>query len=88
MYQCYSKDPADEINLGFGRTAPIPSDSAPDPPDAEPHATRPVDGKPKVVTFDASWDVDGFGAFFCSGSKPGLENTTVSTVFTRSDGNN
>ena len=86
QYQCYSKDPADEVTLVFGRTAPIPSASAPDPPPAELHSA-PVNGKPMLVWFTgSSWDTDGFGAFYCSGYRHGLNNTTVSTFFTRSDG--
>ena len=90
QYQCYSSVAGTETTFEFGRTAPIPYDSAPDPPGANRHGNSNInDGSVMVMQFsDSSWDTDGFGAFYCSGFTNELAMTKISTFFVRSDGKN
>ena len=84
-YQCYPSAPDEDATLEFGRTAPIPGNSEPDLPADGPHKTI---GEVRVVTFPdtSAWDRDGFGPFFCQGTKEGKDVTKVTTFFIRSDG--
>ena len=83
-YQCYPSAPDENATLEFGRTAPIPGKSEPDPPADGPHQTS---AEIRVVTFPdtSEWDQDGFGPFFCQGTKEGKDVTKVTTFFQRSD---
>ena len=84
-YQCYPSAPDQDATLEFGRTAPIPGASEPDPPPDVAHSSSSLI---RVVDFPdtAAWDKDGFGPFFCQGTKEGKDVTKVTTFFMRSDG--
>ncbi|XP_072179579.1 receptor-type tyrosine-protein phosphatase T-like [Diadema setosum] len=78
--QCYRSSPFSAASREFGRTAPTPSDTWPDPPAAESYE-RDI----KLVRFSHEWNVHGFGAFYCRGSQEGYDDQTISSFFKRSD---
>ena len=84
-YQCYPSAPDRDATLDFGRTAPIPGASEPDPPTDVRHSSS---ADIRVVSFPDTnaWDRDGFGPFFCQGTKEGKDVTKVTMFFMRSDG--
>ena len=85
VYQCYPSAPDEDASLEFGRTAPIPGASEPEPPADVGHSSS---ADIRVVSFPdtSAWDQDGFGPFFCQGTKTGRDATNVTTFFQRSDG--
>ncbi|XP_071504220.1 receptor-type tyrosine-protein phosphatase kappa-like [Diadema antillarum] len=80
--QCYRSSPSSEASRDYGRTAPIPSDTSPEPP-----ASRDYVRDVRRVNFPSTteWDVQGFGAFYCLGSQEGYDDQTISSFFKRSD---
>ena len=86
FYQCFRSEPDRDAVLTFGRTAPIPSASAPQPPQSTAHKHSDL-RHVKVVKFpnDGNWDINGAGSFYCRGTKAGHDLTTVSTFFVRRD---
>ncbi|XP_071490732.1 receptor-type tyrosine-protein phosphatase mu-like [Diadema antillarum] len=80
--QCYRSSPSSAASRVFGRTAPIPSDTSPDPPEAESYGS----GIRRVQFPNISeWDEQGFGVFYCRGSQEGYDDQTISSFFKRSD---
>ena len=94
-FQCYYNLHDGVAGLEFGRTSPIPSDTAPPPPPSEPHAS-PIsladlsNASAEVITFadQPTWGTDAFGAFYCRATS-GIHNEPlpiITVIFTRYDG--
>ena len=82
QYQCYPSSPDGDASLTFGRTAPIPRTSSPEPTEITDHSVDNV----KIVEIEDSWDEDTFGSYYCKATKDGRDDTKIPTFFVRSDG--